>query len=318
MSCLPARLGVAHPLLLQCRARSGSGTDDVRDTRYMTTDDQDPAMHPGEEQQEEDRHARGDMWGKPIIYDYTRMTGGSMIEEGASIAKRLDVRAISTIGNIPTATGVAEAGGSGVPIGAIVGGSVAGVVVLVTAALCIYFLWWRRRKPYARVGIPEDDEDVVHFPDTHPLVGSTSGADVHPPAVILPVSEMRPFIVPDSVSDTPMLIGSAERGSLGAPSASSQGDAGSTVTMTAGLVGPLQFAGEGGGVGAAAHMRVVDGPAEGHAGYELHSASHLRMRAQLRVRVLCHLREVSGHSLGGEFGCIWGKHLWEKAWWDRS
>ncbi|RPD56708.1 hypothetical protein L227DRAFT_250416 [Lentinus tigrinus ALCF2SS1-6] len=265
-------------------------------------------MHPGEEQQEEDRHARGDMWGKPIIYDYTRMTGGSMIEEGASIAKRLDVRAISTIGNIPTATGVAEAGGSGVPIGAIVGGSVAGVVVLVTAALCIYFLWWRRRKPYARVGIPEDDEgaDVVHFPDTHPLVGSTSGADVHPPAVILPVSEMRPFIVPDSVSDTPMLIGSAERGyfpsaptserstslvasssrslstrmslsrSLGAPSASSQGDAGSTVTMTAGLVGPLQFAGEGGGVGAAAHMRVVDGPAEGHAGYELHSASHLR------------------------------------------
>ncbi len=43
---------------------------------------------------------------------------------------------------------------------AIVGASVAGVVVLLVAGLCVYFLWWRRRRPR---GVVKDEGTSNRF-----------------------------------------------------------------------------------------------------------------------------------------------------------
>ncbi len=88
----------------------------------------------------------------------------SCILVGASIGKKLALR--QTSANSPSVTGSAETSGSRVPVAAIVGVSVAGAVVLLVAGLCVYFLWWRRRKPRGRASVVKDEGMSPRFSES--------------------------------------------------------------------------------------------------------------------------------------------------------
>ncbi|RDX48741.1 hypothetical protein OH76DRAFT_1483550 [Lentinus brumalis] len=221
------------------------------------------------------------------------------------ITRKLAVR--ETGANNPSVTGVVKTSRSGVPVAAIVGASVAGVVVLLVAGLCVYFLWWRRRRPRGVV----KDEEVVYFPDTHPLLDHTdtvaiprdSNADL---LTLSPDPDTHPFAYPN----TPPLLGSTLRGyfpsapaserstpvvpsaSLSAMSASSslsRGDAEPELGplaalgkaarghMKAGVVdAPRDRMGAGvGPVDDSGTVHVAEGASPVHAGYDIHSAVRL-------------------------------------------
>ncbi|KAI0691146.1 hypothetical protein C8T65DRAFT_745555 [Cerioporus squamosus] len=149
---------------------------------------------------------------------YKKTMGGSTVlqfEDAIMRKIRLNVRATSA--NSPGGTGVPEAPATRVPVAAIVGASVAGAVVLLVAGLCVYFLWWRQRKPHSQANNVKDEE-VVYFPDTHPLIDHTdpvtfprdSESDAHPLTFSPDPSDPDAHLL--AYPDTPPLLGSARRG----------------------------------------------------------------------------------------------------------
>ncbi|TFK88984.1 hypothetical protein K466DRAFT_585060 [Polyporus arcularius HHB13444] len=238
---------------------------------------------------------------------HTSTAGGSITPQfRVTGAKSLTTRQTST-----SSPGVSEAPTSGIPVAAIVGASVAGAVVLLVAGLCVYFLWWRRRKPRGRASVVKDEE-MVHFPDTRPLIDHTdivtfpTDSDAHP-LTLSPDPDAHVLAYPE----TPPLLGSTQRGyfpsapaserstpvvasaSLSAMSASSglsRGDAEPDLgplaalgeaargRMEAGVVDAPRGGGKGAGVGPVADsgtVHVAEGASPVHAGYDIHSAVRL-------------------------------------------